>query len=83
MLLMGRFEYLRGRTGEARHWWHKALEEAQAMHERYMEGLIHLEIGKRLVDRQHLQKAEEIMKEIGAELEMTNAKEALSNLADN
>jgi len=50
------------------------------MGERYFEGIIHLEIGDRLGDREHLLRAASIFEEIGAELNLVKTREALANL---
>lgn len=83
LLLQGRYEWLLGKPDTALKWWSKALEEAHTIHESYMEGMIHLEIGKRLGDREHLQRAETILEEVGAELDLALARAALTNLRGN
>jgi hypothetical protein len=42
--------------------------------------MIHFEIGKRLVDREHLLRAELILDEIGAELDLAGARDSLAKL---
>jgi tetratricopeptide (TPR) repeat protein len=82
MLLMGRYEWLREKPDSAQKWWGKALEEAHNLHESYIEGIIHLEIGKRLREREHLLRAESILEEIGAQFDLAVAREALSSLGE-
>jgi tetratricopeptide (TPR) repeat protein len=80
MMLKGRYEWLRGKPLAAEEWWRRALTEAEALGTRGHEGAIHLEIGRRLDDRDHLRKAESILGEIGAEFDLAAAREALANL---
>jgi class 3 adenylate cyclase/tetratricopeptide (TPR) repeat protein len=70
MLLKGRYEWLRGKREAAREWWNKSLAEAERMSMRYDQGMTHLEIGQQLGERVHLEKAETIFAEIGAELDL-------------
>jgi class 3 adenylate cyclase/tetratricopeptide (TPR) repeat protein len=83
MLFKGRYEWLRGKPLAAEEWWRRALTEAEALCTRGHEGAIHLEIGRRLGDREHLKQAESILEEIGAEFDLAKAREALMNMADN
>jgi class 3 adenylate cyclase/tetratricopeptide (TPR) repeat protein len=80
-LLQGRYEWLQGQPKKAQMWWRRALAQAESTNFRYNEGVIHLEIGKRLGDRGHLLRAESILEEIGAELDLAAARTALANLA--
>jgi len=77
MLFQGRYEWLRGDASGARKWWGKALEEARYKGDRYEEGVVHLEIGTRLDDCSHLEQAEAIFEEIGAEFDLALAKKAI------
>jgi class 3 adenylate cyclase/tetratricopeptide (TPR) repeat protein len=70
MLLQGRYEWLRGKPAAARQWWNKSLAEAERMGMRYEAGRTHLEIGQRLGERTHLETAERIFAEVGAELDL-------------
>jgi class 3 adenylate cyclase/tetratricopeptide (TPR) repeat protein len=79
-MFQGRYEWLHGRPKEAQEWWERALAQAEATGLRYQEGVVHLEIGRRLDDRDHLRKAESILGEIGAEFDLAKAREALANL---
>jgi len=65
MRLQGTYNWLRNKPAAARKWWHKSLTEAERMGMRYDLGMIHLE------------KAEAIFAEIGAELDLAKAKELL------
>jgi class 3 adenylate cyclase/tetratricopeptide (TPR) repeat protein len=80
MLFQGRYEWLRGNISSAKEWWRGGLEEAQRMRNPFMEGTIHLEIGRRLGDREHLLQAETILSEIGAEYDLAVARDALADL---
>jgi tetratricopeptide (TPR) repeat protein len=77
MLLRGRYEGLRGKPEAARQWWNKSLAEAERIGMRYEAGMTHLEIGQRQGERAHLEKAEAIFAEIGAELDLAKARELL------
>ena len=77
MRLQGTYEWLRGKPSVAQKWWQKSLAEAERIGLKYDIGMIHLEIGKRLGDRVHLEKAEAIFAEIGAELDLAKARELL------
>ena len=70
MRLLGRYEWLRGKPGAARQWWLKSLAEAERMGMRYDAGMAHLELGRRLGERAHLDRAQAILTEIGAELQL-------------
>jgi class 3 adenylate cyclase/tetratricopeptide (TPR) repeat protein len=80
--LQGRYEWLRGNSATAQKLWEKALNEAQRMGERYQRGTIHLEMGRRLGDREHLQQAQAILEGIGAEFDLSKAREELAKLGE-
>ena len=75
--LQGTYEWLGGKPSVAQKWWQKSLAEAERMGLKYDIGMIHLEMGKRLGDRVHLEKAEAIFAEIGAELDLAKVREFL------
>jgi tetratricopeptide (TPR) repeat protein len=81
-MLQGRCEWLDGKPKDAQEWWARALAQAEATNLRYQEGVVHLEIGRRLHDRDHLQRAESILEEIGAEFDLAKARESLANLGE-
>ncbi|MBA7640896.1 hypothetical protein ES703_48567 [subsurface metagenome] len=81
-MLQGRYEWLSGRPKKAQDWWARALAQAEAAGMRYEEGVIHLEIGRRIGDRNHLLTAESILGEIGAEFDLAAAREALAKLGE-
>jgi len=82
LLLQGRYEWLSGKQRAANKWWSRALKLAELTQDRYYEGIIHLEIGKRLEDRQHLRKAESILEGIDAAFDMEAARNAISSLPE-
>lgn len=77
MRLRGTYEWLRGKPASARKWWDKSLAEAERMNLKYDIGMIQFEMGKRLGERAHLEKAEQIFAEIGAELDLANTRKLL------
>ena len=58
------------------------MAQAEATGLRYQEGVVHLEMGQRLGDLEHLQQAKSIFMDIGAVLDLAKAKEALTSLGD-
>jgi class 3 adenylate cyclase/tetratricopeptide (TPR) repeat protein len=79
-MLQGRYEWLRGKPRAAKKWWRRALAQAEAQGQRYDLGVIHLEMGRRLGDRAHLERAEAILAEVGAEWDLARAREALADV---
>jgi tetratricopeptide (TPR) repeat protein len=77
MRLRGTYEWLSGRPASAQKWWQRTLALAEETEERYYLGMTHLEMGRRLGDRTHLERAEVILAEIGAEWDLAQAREAL------
>lgn len=77
MRLQGTYEWLQGRPAAAQKWWQKALAEAGRMGLRYDLGMIHREMGVRLRERTHLEKAEALFAEIGNEQELGKVREFL------
>jgi tetratricopeptide (TPR) repeat protein len=81
--LQGRYEWLQGNTAQAQGWWYQSLAEAERLGTRYELGLTHLEIGQRSgirasQERSHLEKAEAIFSEIGAQLDLAWARESIA-----
>jgi len=76
--LRGTYEWLRDKPKAARKWWQRSLDLADAMEQCYDLGLTHLEIGQRLGDRAHLERAEAILGEFGAEWELARARYLLA-----
>jgi tetratricopeptide (TPR) repeat protein len=80
MRLWGTCLWLRGKPVAAEKWWRRGLALAGEMGQRYDEGLAHLEMGRRLGDRAHLERARAILAGIGAELDLARAREALGEM---
>jgi hypothetical protein len=77
----GTYEWLSNKPNSAQKWWQKSLGIAEELGMRYQQGLTHLEMGRRLKDKAHLNQAEKIFTEIGAEFELAETKEFLHVLS--
>jgi tetratricopeptide (TPR) repeat protein len=77
MRLKGTYEWLKGKPVVAQKWWQQSLAVAEEIGMRHELGLTYLEMGQRLKDRAHLEKAESIFAEIGAEWDLAKVQEAL------
>ena len=66
MCLRGTCAWLEGRPAAARRWWQRSLAVAEELGARYDLGVTHLEMGRRLGDRGHFERAEGIFAVIGA-----------------
>jgi len=77
MRLKGTCEWLREKPAAAKEWWQRSLKTAEEMGMRYERGMIHLEMGRRLKDRAHLEQAEAIFTEIGAEWDLAETQKLL------
>jgi class 3 adenylate cyclase/tetratricopeptide (TPR) repeat protein len=75
--LKGTCEWLREKPALAEAWWQRSLKTAEEMGMRYERGMIHLEMGGRMKDRAHLEHAEAIFAEIGAEWYLAQAQKLL------
>jgi len=75
--LQGTYEWLNGQPATAQKWWTRSLATAERMDLKFDAGKIHLEMGRQLGERTHLEKAEAIFEEIGAELDLAKARELL------
>jgi tetratricopeptide (TPR) repeat protein len=78
MRLQGTCEWLSGKPTAAQKWWNKSLAEVERMGLRYDIGMVHFEMGQRLGERPHLEKAEKIFAEIGAEFDLARTKKVLA-----
>jgi class 3 adenylate cyclase/tetratricopeptide (TPR) repeat protein len=78
--LQGTYHWLIGRRHSAETCWDRSLALAEEMGMRYDLGMTHLEIGRRLNDREHLLKAEAIFAEIGAEFDLAEARRHLERV---
>lgn len=79
-LFMGRFAWLIAKTEAAQRSWNRALAYAQEMGLPYEESMIHLEIARRLGDRQHLQEAIGGLEALGATYDLQTAREFQKNI---
>ena len=77
MRLHGTYQWLTGKHSFSEKWWQRSLEAAEEMGMRYELGMTHLEMGQRLKDRGHLEKAEAIFAEIGAEFDLAQTRKLL------
>jgi tetratricopeptide (TPR) repeat protein len=76
--LQGVYDWLRGKQASAQKHWQRSLAFAEEMGMRYDLGMTHLEIGRRLNDREHLRQAEAVFAEIGAEFDLTETRKLLA-----
>ena len=77
----GTYEWLNGKPASAQRWWDQSLSIAGEIGMHAERGLTHLEMGRRLKDREHLQQAETIFTEIGAEFDLAKARKLLQELS--
>jgi class 3 adenylate cyclase/tetratricopeptide (TPR) repeat protein len=83
--LQGRYVLLQGNAARAQRWWQKSLAEAERLGMPYESGLTHLEIGRRLGERdhqkrKHLKQAEAIFAPIGAERDLAEVRKLQRDL---
>ena len=71
------YDWLKGRQASAQKHWQRSLDVAGEMGMRYEVAMTHLEIGRRLDDRQHLKDAETIFAEIGADFDLGETRKFL------
>jgi len=70
----GTYEWLCGRPHRARWWWRKSLRAGEKLGLTYELATTHLELGKRLDDRAHLELADRLFSGMGAEFDAAQAK---------
>jgi tetratricopeptide (TPR) repeat protein len=75
--LQGIYDWLTGKQTSAQKQWQRSLDLAEEMGMRYDLAMTHLEMGRRLNDREHLEKAEAIFAEIGAEFDLAETRKLL------
>jgi class 3 adenylate cyclase/tetratricopeptide (TPR) repeat protein len=75
--LQGVYDWLTGKQASAQKHWQRSIALAEEMGMRYELGMTHLEMGQRLKDRNHLEKAEAIFSEIGAEFDLAQTRKLL------
>jgi tetratricopeptide (TPR) repeat protein len=76
--LNGTYHWLRGKPGKARESWQRGLDVAEELGLHYESGVIHLDMGLRLRERSHLERAEEILSKIGVSWHLDQLQEALT-----
>jgi class 3 adenylate cyclase/tetratricopeptide (TPR) repeat protein len=80
--LQGTYEWLGSRRRAAERWWRQGLSFAMQNGIRFDEAMIHLEMGRRLGDREHLQEAAALFAEMGSERNLARARGALEDLGN-
>ena len=75
--LQGNYQWLRRKPSFAKKCWERSLGLAEEMDMRYELGMTHLEMGRRLKDRGHLEQAEKIFADIGAEFDLAQTRKLL------
>jgi tetratricopeptide (TPR) repeat protein len=79
MMLRGRYEWLCGKRAGAYAWWKRSAALAEKMDVRYDLARTIFEMGHRLKNREHLERARSIFAEIGAEWDLSKARATLSS----
>jgi tetratricopeptide (TPR) repeat protein len=74
----GTCEWLLGRASAASRWWRRSLAVSDEVGSHFELGRTELEMGKRLGDAGHLERAEAIFSKIGAKLDLRDARELLA-----
>ena len=77
MRFKGTFKWLNRNFSTAQRWWQRSLLFAEEKGLRYYEAKTHLEMGRWLKDQAHLDCAEAIFKEIGADWDLARTREVL------
>jgi tetratricopeptide (TPR) repeat protein len=80
MRLMGTYYWLRGKPRSAEKWWLRSLALSEGRGQRYDTAVILLEMGRRLRNREYLDRAERIFVNIGAAWDLESLREARSSL---
>jgi hypothetical protein len=74
MMLRGRYEWLRGRPAVAEKWWRQSLELAERIGVCYDLGRTLLEMGRRMGNHSHLERAKALFAELGSEWDLARAR---------
>jgi tetratricopeptide (TPR) repeat protein len=77
MRLQGTYERLRDRPAAGSRWWERSLALAEELGQPYQLGMTHLEMGRRMGDRRHVERALKILSAIGAEWDADQARRLL------
>jgi tetratricopeptide (TPR) repeat protein len=80
MRYKGTYEWLKGRRSAARKWWIRGLKLADELGMPFNAASLHLEMGKRLNDHEHLKQAEAIFADIGAEWDLAETRRFLEGV---
>jgi hypothetical protein len=70
----GPYTWLQGKPASAKKWWRQSLRTAEAQGTRWDLGMTHFEMGRRLGDVAHLERAVTILSDLGATVEAANAR---------
>ncbi len=76
--MSGIYHWILGKPDVARESWQRSLALAKELGLHYELGVTHLEMGRRLNDRSHLERAEKILSKIGAAWHLAQLQDALS-----
>ncbi len=79
MLHQGTYEWLNDKPASARKCWEQSLSIAEEIGMRYLLAMTHLEMGRRLKDNEHLEHAEKIFSEIGADFDLVETRKLLQD----
>jgi len=79
--LQGVYDWLKGRHTSAQKHWQRSLLLAEEMGMKYERATTHLEMGRRLKDIVHLEQAERIFTEVGAEFDLAETRKLLQALS--
>jgi hypothetical protein len=77
--LQSTYKWLQGKPAAAQKRWNRSLALAKELGQRYDLAITHLEMGQRLNERPHLEQAEVILAEIGAQWDLSRAWKALAS----
>jgi hypothetical protein len=80
MMHRGRYEWLKGKPAAAEKWWRRSLALAEDMNVPFHVARTHLEMGQRLDDVMHLERAVSIFAEIDSQWELAKAREKLAEI---
>src|SRR5262249_14993883 len=72
--VQGTYAWLQGKPTVAQKWWHWSLRAAEAWGARWDLGMTHFEMGGRLEDVAHLERAVTILTDLGATVDAANAR---------
>jgi class 3 adenylate cyclase/tetratricopeptide (TPR) repeat protein len=76
--LNGTYSWLQGKPDDAQKSWQYSLKVAEELEQYYEQGVVHLEMGWRLRERSHLERAETILSKIGVLWHLDHLREALT-----